>query len=111
MLLSPHHSGNYEGFGASVLGGKKQIYFSYHITTSQLCGLIGASNQRIRLGWLFGIVFPGYLLYLQGLVSYCKAILKGLISLPSLSVVGRQCGMGRGHLVLVQSAVSIYCEQ
>ena len=84
MLLSPHHSGNYKGFGASVLGGKKQIYFSYHITTSQLCGLIGASNQRIRLGWLLGLVFPGYLLYLQGHVSYCKTIFKGLLSLPSL---------------------------
>lgn len=88
-----------------MLGGKKQIYFSYHITISQLCGLIGASNQRIRLGWLLGLVFPGYL---QG---PRKAILKGLISFPSLSFVGRQCGMGRGHLVLVHSTVSIYCEQ
>ena len=91
-------------------GQKANIFFlPYHYIT--VVQVDGASIQRIRLGWLLGRLFPGYMLYLQGHVSCCKAILKGLISLPSLSVVGRQRGMGRRHLILVQSTVSFCCEQ
>ena len=91
-------------------GQKANIFFlPYHyITVVQVDGCLYSKNQG---GWLLRWLFPGYMPYLQGHVSYCKAIFKGLISLPSLSVVGRQRSMGRRHLILVQFTVSICCEQ
>ena len=93
------------------IGDKDQIYISYYITTSQLDRWTGASVQRVGLGPLLRLVRPHHMLYLQGHIPYCKAILKGPTSLPSQSVVQGWHGMGRKHPVLVQSAASICCEQ